>query len=149
MTSPTPRQCQVLLEKLIQLAADCLSSIDRDVFIHQVLTVFLTEEGSNLARDYINNRGEVVRRVGERCKHGSGIKMYSWMESIVSGENPKVEIHELSLFLGLAETASLLLNVVDGVRKDTLQYMIVKARRKVVKILEKVFQDMQDPAVVL
>ena len=75
--------------------------------------------------------------------------MYSWMESIVSGENPKVEIHELSLFLGLAETASLLLNVVDGVRKDTLQYMIVKARRKVVKILEKVFQDMQDPAVVL
>ena len=61
-----------------------------------------------LAGEYLANRGDVVRRVGEERRQWDGdmILFYSWMQDISSGQTPRLHFQELPKLLDLLEIVS-------------------------------------------
>ena len=84
-----------------------------------------------LAGEYLANRGDVVRRVGEERRQWEGdrILFYSWMQDISSGQTPRLHFRELPKLLDLLEIASQLLD------EEAQQKKVVHVVRKSIVML--------------
>ena len=67
-----------------------------------VVAELMVEEVRSLASIYLTNKDEVVRKVGERWR-GDRIKMFSWMQDVAFGEQPRIEFNELPELICLVE----------------------------------------------